>query len=272
MRFDPQGRGLSAEKKTAILVLILFANLILISSQIILKSQQSLLQTVVANMITPLQLSFQKASDFLGGQLDRYLFLRGIYRKYQALKKERVGLRIENTTLKRELRDLRVLAETRAKFSRFLLATVIAVDINFPYATLVIDKGTRSGLVENDVVLNCDGELVGRIVRPLTAFSAQVRLITSPTGGTGATIESNMLEGLLKGENRAECGFLYLLANKPVRLGDRVVTSGTDMIYPSLLPIGRVTAIAKDYLTQKVTVRPFFVDKPLSKLVVLLHE
>ena len=91
----------------------------------------------------------------------------------------------------------------------------------------MIDRGTRAGLVENDVVLNTDAELVGRIVEPLTAFSAQVRLITSSIGGTGAYIENNMLEGLLKGGSGPECSFQYLLANKPVRLGDRVITSGT---------------------------------------------
>lgn len=272
MRFDAEGRGLSAEKKSAVLVLILFADLLLISSQIMLKSRQSLLQSMVANMVAPLQLVFHKASDSIGKGFDRYFFLRGVYKKYQALKKNQVQLRIENYALKRELNNVRALAAARKKFDRFLLVSVISVDVNFPYTALVIDKGLRAGLAENNVVLNRDGELVGRIVRPLTAFSARVRLITSPIGGTGATIESNMLEGLLKGENRAECSFQYLLANKPVQLGDRVVTSGTDMIYPDFLPIGRVTAIAKDYLTQVITVRPYFIDKPLNKLVVLLHE
>jgi rod shape-determining protein MreC len=272
MRFDPGGHGLSAEKRSAILVLILFVDLMLISSQIVLKNQQSLLQTVVANMIMPLQITFQKATGFVGNELQRYVFQRGIFRKYQQLKKKQVALRVENVDLKRRLRDLRELQAVRGKFSRFLMATVISVDINFPYASLVIDQGTRAGLVENDVVLNTDAELVGRIAKPLTAFSAQVRLITNPVGGTGAAIEANMLEGLLKGDNGPECRFEYLLANKPVRLGDRVVSSGTDLIYPSLLPIGRVTAIRQDYLTQEVTVRPFFVDKPIRKLVVLLHE
>lgn len=272
MRFDPGSSGLSAEKKSAVLVLILFANLLLISSQIMLKSRKSLLQTVVANMVAPLQLTFQKASDFLGAEFERYFFLRGIYRKYQELKQQQVILRMENFALKRELGDRQALAAARQKFRRFLMASVIAMDVNFPYSSLVIDKGTRAGLVENAVVLNRDGDLVGRITRPLTPFSAQVRLLTSPIGGTGAAIESNMLEGLLRGENRAECGFQYLLANKEVRVGERVVTSGTDRIYPSFLPVGRVTAIAKDYLTQKIAVRPFFVDKPLKKLVVLLHE
>ncbi len=272
MRSSAGSGGLSTEKKSTVLVLVLFVDLILISSQIMLGNRQSLLQSVVANMVMPLQLTFQKATDFAGNELDRYVFLRGVFKKYQLLKKKHVDLRVENYSLKRELRDLRALAGAKRKFSRFLLATVISVDINFPYASLVIDRGTRAGLVENNVVLNTDAELVGKITRPLTAFSAQVRLVTSPIGGTGAAIESNMLEGLLKGGNGASCSFQYLLANKPVRLGDRVITSGTDLIYPSYLPIGKVTAIGQDYLTQKITVRPFFVDKPLHKLVVLLHE
>jgi cell shape-determining protein MreC len=95
-------------------------------------------------------------------------------------------------------------------------------------------------LAENDVVLNGDAELVGKITKPLTAFSASVRLITSSIGGSGAYIESNMLEGLLKGSDGPDCSFQYLLANKNVLLGDNVITSGTDLIYPYCLPIGNV--------------------------------
>jgi rod shape-determining protein MreC len=263
---------LSTEKKSAVLVLVLFVNLILISSQIILKSRQSLLQTAVANMIMPLQLTFQKSSDFVIDELDRYFFLRNIFKKYQLLKKQYLDLRIENYALKRDLRDLNILAGVQKKFNKFLLATVISVDIDFPFAQVMIDQGSRSGLAENDVVLNTDAELVGKIVRPLTAFSARVRLITSAIGGTGAYIESNMLEGLLKGENGEECSFEYLLANKTVKIGDQVITSGSDLLYPNYLPIGKVTSIKKEYLTQKISVRPFFIDKPLKKLVVLLHE
>jgi rod shape-determining protein MreC len=270
MRFDPG--GLSSERKSAVLVLILFVDLILISSQIMLKNQQSLLQAAVANVVMPLQITFRKATDFVGSELQRYVFLRGVYRRHQQLKQKYVGLRIENVALRRQLRDLRTLAAARGRFPRFLLAAVISVDINFPYSELTIDRGARAGLVENDVVLNTDADLVGRISKPLTPFSARVRLLTSPLGGTGAAIEANMLEGLLKGRNGPECRFEYLLANKPVRVGDRVVTSGTDLIYPSFLPVGRVTAIGQDYLTQRIAVRPYFVDKPINRLVVLLHE
>jgi rod shape-determining protein MreC len=272
MPYNPGENELSAEKKSAVLVLILFINLILISSQIIMKNKQSLLQTVIANMITPLQLTIQKSSDFISSELTRYFFLRDIFKKHQLLKKKHIDLKIENYSLKKQLRDLRVPGGARGKFARFITATVISVDVNFPYGAVMIDKGLRAGLAENDVVLNGDAELVGKITKPLTAFSASVRLITSSIGGSGAYIESNMLEGLLKGSDGPDCSFQYLLANKNVLLGDNVITSGTDLIYPYCLPIGKVIKVERDYLTQKISVRPFFVDKSLKKLVILPHE
>lgn len=272
MPFNPGKNELSAEKKSAVLVLILFINLILISSQIVLKSKQSLLQTVIANIIAPLQITFQKSSNFVSTELSRYFFLRDIFKKYQLLNKKDIDLKIENYSLKQQLRDLKVPGGVKGKFDRFIMATVIAVDVNFPYGSVMIDQGMRAGLAENDVVLNSDAELVGKIVKPLTAFSASVRLITSSIGGTGAYIESNMLEGLLKGSDGPDCSFQYLLANKPVLLGAIVITSGTDLIYPNYLPIGKVIKVEQDYLTQKILIRPFFVEKPLKKLVILPHE
>jgi len=272
MPYNSGKSELSAEKKSAVLVLILFIDLMLISSQIILKNKQSLLHTIIANMITPLQLSFQKSSDFVSSELERYFFLRGVFKKHQALKKKNLDLKLENYFLKKQLRDLHVVKDGMGKFAHFVTATVISVDVNFPYSSLMIDRGTQSGLAENDVVLNEDAELVGKIAKPLTAFTGAVRLITSSIGGTGASIEDNMLEGLIKGHDGPDCSFLYLLANKNVSLGANVMTSGTDLIYPSYIAIGKVTRVEQDYLTQRITVRPFFVEKPLRKLVVLSHE
>jgi len=272
MPYNPGRSELSAEKKSAVLVLILFINLLLISSQIMLKNKQSLLHTIIANMTTPLQLTFQKSSEFISSELERYFFLRNAFKKHQALKKKHLDLKIENYALKKQLRDLHVTEGAAKKFARFITASVISIDVNFPYGSVMIDRGLRAGLTENDVVLNSDAELVGKITKPLTSFSASVRLITNSLGGTGAYIENNMLEGLIKGNNGPDCSFQYLLANKAVPLGAKVVTSGTDLIYPGYLPIGKVIKVEQDYLTQKILVRPFFIGKPLKKLVILPHE
>jgi cell shape-determining protein MreC len=272
MPYNPGRPELSAEKKAIVLVLILFIDLMMISSQIVLKNRQSLLQAIVANMIAPLQLVLQKSSDLVVSGLNRYLFLHGAFEKYRSLKKKHLDLKVENFALKKQLREQRIIKGDMGRFARFRTVTVIAVDVNFPFSSLTIDRGSYGGLKENDVVLNEDAELVGKITQPLTPFSATVRLITSSIGGTGASIDSNMLEGLLRGHDGPECTFHYLLAGKEVRLGALVFTSGTDLIYPGYLPLGKVTRIEPGYLTQKITVRPSFVDKPLKKLVVLSHE
>lgn len=272
MPYNPGKSELSAEKKSAVLVLILFINLLLISSQIILENKQSLLHTIIANMITPLQLTFQKSSAFISSELERYFFLRDVFKKHQSLKKKHMDLKIENYYLKKQLRDLHVVEAGVGKFAHFITANVMAVDVNFPYSSVMIDRGLQAGLAENDVVLNEDAELVGRITKPLTAFSAAVRLITSSIGGTGAYIESNMLEGLIKGHDGPDCSFLYLLVNKKVLPGVNVITSGTDLIYPGYIAIGKVIKVEQDYMTQNISVRPFFIEKPLKKLVVLSNE
>ncbi len=79
---------------------------------------------------------------------------------------------------------------------------------------------------------------------------------------------SNM-EDNQTGNNNKECNFKYLMANKPVFKGDKVVTSGTDQFYPPYIPIGRVVRTQKNYLTLNVKVKPFFLEKPIKQLVVL---
>lgn len=272
MPYNPGKPELSTEKKAVVMVLILFINLMMISSQIILKSRQTLLQAIIANMISPLQLTFQKSTDFIVSGVNRYFFLRDVFEKQQTLKKKYLDLKIENYSLKKQLREQHVVRERMGAFAHFITVNVIAVDINFPYSSLIIDRGSHAGLEENDVVVNEDAELVGKITKPLTAFSASVRLITSSIGGTGASIEDNMLEGLLRGHDGPHCSFHYLLAGKNVGLGAQVITSGTDLIYPAYLAIGKVIKVEHGYLTQKIQVRPFFIEKPLKKLVVLSHE
>ncbi len=272
MPYDPGRPPLSQEKRALVLITLLFANLILISSQIMLRNQQSLLHTVLMNLAAPFQIGFQQTTDFVSRQLKHYVFLKNAYVRYQELQRRHTALQFRQHELQRLLHDQRARDRAARRQPSFRLANVVSVDINFPYHALLIDLGRRDGIVEEMVVLNVDSELVGRIVKPIGARTATVRLITSAVGGAGAYLQANMLEGFITGNNTAECRFKYLLENKPVRIGDTVVTSGTDLIFPPYLPVGRVMSIERDYLTQDVRVKPFFLEKPIKQLIVLAHE
>jgi len=269
MPYSREESAFAPEKKALVLVGILFFNLILISTQVILNNERSLLVTIISAVTTPFQKGLRSVSDSVSHRFQRFFFLQGVYRKYQDQKMRNTQLRQENYVLRQQLQDMTVQRYAKKKFPTFIQVSTISVDINFPFNTLVIDKGKASGIVENLPVLNLDGDLVGKTCAPVLAAAATVRLITSPIGGAGAYLEANMFEGFLTGTNSTTCLFKYLLENKPVQVGDRVVTSGTDRIFPAYLPVGCVTKVENDYLTKKVMVRPHFLDKPIKYLVVL---
>lgn len=260
-----------SERKAIIIVSILFLNLILISSQIILKNRQSLLANVIANAVTPFQIAFQKTSDFIIHEFRHYVFLKNTYKRYQTLKQKFTEVKYQNHLLKTDSHRLQALLQVReqGKVKNFLLVECISVDPNFPFHKVIIDHGTREGITENMTVLNLDGELIGRTVAPISISSATVRLITSSIGGVGAYIGTSLLEGFLSGHNAPRCSFRYLMENKTVLTGDVVITSGTDLLFRPYLPIGRIVGIEKDVVIPKIWVRPFFVDKPIKQLVLL---
>ncbi|MCP5106354.1 MAG: rod shape-determining protein MreC, partial [bacterium] len=263
---------ISTERKHFVLVMILFLNLVLVSTNVVLKNQRTLFQTVVGFIVSPFQIVFQETIDFISHEFNHYVFLKDSFTKYNEIKKEYTRLKYENYMLRRKLTEQGFVWRVKDNYGEFIKADVISIDRNFPLNSLMINCGTRDGIVKDMIVLNEDGELVGKIVEPVTLLSAKVRLITSSIGGVGAYIEKNKLEGFLTGDNSPVCRFKYLIENKPVFKDDRIVSSGTDEIFPPYIGIGKVVKVEKEYLTQNVFVKPFFIEKSIKQLIVIKKE
>jgi rod shape-determining protein MreC len=265
----PYRRETTTERKIVVLVAVLFVNLVMMSTSIVLKNERSLLHNIIGLVASPFQIGFQKTVDFVSHQLRHYVFVKNMFREYHDLKEKYSRLKYENYLMKREMIRLNFLREAEMKPSAFIPAELIAVDNNFPFNAVTINKGSVDGITTAMVILNREGELVGKVTEPVTLFTSRVRLITSRAGGLGAYIKKNKLEGFLKGNNEKICEFRYLIENAPVNVDDEVVTSGTDQIFPPYIPIGRVVGIEGEYLTQKVFVKPFFVERPIKQLLVI---
>lgn len=260
------------ERRHFVLVAVLFINLVLVSTHVVLRNQQTLFQTIIGWIVSPIQIVFQKTADFVTYEVNHYLFLKNSFSNYQEIKRKYSRLKYENYILKRKLLEQGNTDLVKDLYKDFIKADVISIDRNFPLSSVMINKGSSDGITRDMTVLNEEAQLVGRVVEPISPFSANVRLITSSLGGVGAYVEKNRLEGLLTGTNTAICTFKYLVADMPVYLDDRVVTSGTDEMFPSYIPIGVVVDVKKDYLIQKVSVKPFFIDKPIKQLLIIKRE
>jgi len=264
---------LPAERKVIVLVAVLFLNLILVSTNVVLKNEKTMFQNVVGVIVSPFQIAFQKSVDYVSHNLRRYVFLKNTFVQYRDLKKDYTRLKFENYLLKRKVAEKEFLENLKVKRDKFVKADLISIDRNFPFSSIVIDKGTRDGIIKDMIVLNGNGELVGKIVEPITLISSKVRLITNPTGGIGAYIDEKIkLEGLLTGNNTRVCNFKYLIENKLVRIGDQVITSGTDQIFPPYIPIGKVVKVEKEYLTQKIEIEPYFINQSIKQLIVIAND
>jgi len=266
------GDNLTTEKKIMILVAVLFCHLILVSTNVVLKNQKTLLQNILGTIISPFQIGFQKTVDFISDQLKHYVFLKDSFEKYRDLKEKIAQLKYENYLLKQKITDQTFREQLKSKINNFIAAEVIAIDKNFPLAGFLINKGSSSGIVKNMIVVNPEMELVGKIVEPISLFSSKVQLITSSIGGIGAYIHSKEMEGLLTGNNTTICSFKYLIEKVPVQIGETLVTSGTDKIFPPGIPIGKVVTVEKEYLTQKIGVEPFFIKSPIKRLIIITNH
>ena len=128
--------------------------------------------------------------------------------------------------------------------------TVIARNPDQWMNTIVIDKGSKSGIKNNMAVMTSEG-LVGRVTK-VNQFSAQVDLISTHTraGKLSVNVQhgSKNVFGLIDHyDAKNEELVISDINNKDsVKKGDKVVTSGLADQLPSDLYIGEVTDVEND--------------------------
>jgi rod shape-determining protein MreC len=90
-------------------------------------------------------------------------------------------------------------------------------------------------------VVTGDG-LVGRVVELGERFS-RILLVTDLNSRVPVVVESTRYRAILEGDNTDTMKLSFVIPSDDVRLGDRIVTSGSGGLFPAGLPIGEVTAI-----------------------------
>lgn len=162
--------------------------------------------------------------------------------KWQAVAQQ---LARENESLRSMLN---VVPEPRATY---VTARVIG-DSGGPFVrTALVNAGTRNGVQKGQAVVNGEG-LVGRIVEA-GEHSARVLLLNDLNSRVPVLLESSHERAILSGDNTSQPKLEFLAVDAPIKVGDRVVTSGEGGFFPPGLPVGIVSAANED----GATIQPF---------------
>ena len=155
-------------------------------------------------------------------------------------------------------------------------ARVIARDPSVWFNTITIGVGSSSGIELNMPVVTGSG-IVGRIVA-LSPWTAQVMLITDEQAAAGAVVgqlgESNALGPVRGMGQRGLAEMRFVSGLEKVEVGDYVLTTGQDGIYPAGLSVGEVIEVRHGTATQPhvIYIRPSAHLDQLEHVAVLRYH
>ena len=264
-------------KSQIILAALIVFNLVLVSFQVPLSGERNYFERVIFSLFSPVQHGFVFLYYKIGNIWKSYFFLIKVESQNRKLQDAIFYLQHENNLLKlalQKLKDEKHIEEFVASFhDSFLITQVIGVDASNAYKSITIARGTLDGVERDMVILDGKGNLVGRIIPPISLKEAKVQLITDNESGVGVVSQVSRVKGVLTGDGKGNCYLKYIYATQNVDEGEGLETSGLDRIYPAGIKVGEVISLTSEApLFQKIKVKPCFDFRDLDMVVIIKDD
>lgn len=265
---------LKEKKKAVILFALIFFHLLLISFQVPLGDKENYFEKAIFSIFSPVQHGVIYFLKKVGDIWNNYFYLWEVQKINKKLKEEMFFLRQENNQLRRALQRLKAERNIQEFISNlhdsFVIARVIGIDARSIYKSIIIDKGSLDGLKKNMVVLDKKGNLLGRIIEPISLKEARVQLITDVDSGVSVISQESRAGGVITGDGKGNCILKYIYPTQKVSEGEELITSGLDHIFPPGINVGKVVSITTDAsLFKKIRIKTYFEFSDLDTVVVI---
>jgi rod shape-determining protein MreC len=261
-----------------LLVGLILAHLTAISHQVDGGTGVSLLQRGMLGVVSPLQRGVGVLASSASELWRGWGFHRETYaenrRLRERLRELETELQLRSYRAQESVRLRELLALQQSVPLETLAAQVVGRDGVPWFRTLTLDKGERDGVRLDAAVISATG-VVGRVFA-VGPQAARVQVLLDRDSGAGAIVERSRVSGVVSGPvSGADAGaedlaLKYVPARADVVVGDVVVTSGLDRIFPKGLVIGRVRFVGDaPGLFRDVRVEPSARFSSLEEVLVL---
>ncbi|MEA9677094.1 rod shape-determining protein MreC [Xanthomonas campestris pv. raphani] len=140
-----------------------------------------------------------------------------------------------------QLRELLNVAERRGLDVQ--LAPILDIDLDPTRQRLLLDAGSRDGVLMGQAVIDAGG-LMGQVIE-VTPLHSTVLLLTDPDHAVPVSVARNGVRLIVYGRgDRLELRDIPLSAG--VQVGDEIVTSGLGGRFPAGFPVGKVSELHPD--------------------------
>lgn len=191
---------------------------------------------------------------------------RELHEKIEKLKQEKNEF-LEDRNENERLRKILKLKKARTDY--VVTARVFARDPTNWFQSLWINKGMGSGITENMVAMTTVGP-VGKVHRVFQDGS-NIILITDINSSVAVRLQTSRIEGILEGRGDNSCYLKYISKAADVTVGESLITSGLDGLYPAGLLIGHVINVKQEdeEMFQVIEVEPAQNLNTLEEVVIL---
>jgi rod shape-determining protein MreC len=262
----------SRHKSLVLLAVTVLAQILLLAVQIRSDSQGRLIRVWTVGAISPFERAGSYGIGGVRGTWGHYFALQNTSRENGQLRHENDRLKLENIQLQSRVAEaarLEALLNFRQSHQQvpMLGARVIASSADSASRTIYIDRGERDGVQRNMGVITPDG-IVGKVIETF-ASTSQVLLLTDKDSGVGAMIAESRIQSPVGGTGEPRLDMKYVANDDKVDLGQLVVTSGMDRIFPRDLPVGTIADVRSGNPFKVIRVQPAANLERLEEVIVL---
>jgi rod shape-determining protein MreC len=265
----------SRHRSLTLLAGVLLAQVLLLAVQIKRESHGRLVRVWAVTAVSP----FERSGAWGFGKV------RDVWTHYFALRstaRDNEALRAENDSLKLTIAQLQTRAAEADRLAALLdfrqshhdlpmvAARVFAASAGTASRTIEIDRGERDGVRRNMAVITPDGA-VGKVIEVFRDAS-QVLLLTDKEGGAGAMLVDSRIQGPVGGTGEPMLIMKYVATEEDVKVGEKIVTSGMDKIFPRDIPVGTVMEVKPGNPFKQIRVKPAAKLDRLEAVIVLLTQ
>jgi len=256
-----------------LLLAVIVGHIILISAQVNAKSGVPILEAVTFGVFAELERGTASITGSVRNVWTSYIDLRQARAENETLKRQLADAQIqmqEQRALADRTRSLAAMLELRTGLDlKTTGAEIIGAGTTPDFRTVTVDKGSRQGLAVDMAVVAPAG-VVGRVVMAGPAAS-KVQLLIDRNAAAGALVSRSRTQGVVVGTGETRLRMEYVSSSSDVVVGDTVVTSGIDGIYPKGLVIGKIDSIDRTSGSWQIGIVPAVDFSSLEDVLVVLE-